>query len=463
MTERTLVLLAATLLAAIALTTPSSALAQTAPRQTGTVQTAPGATGAGDAAQTGVIELPPITAGGGRFITPIAVPDTYDLGTSDPEDYASSIGQMIRACLTISGYFDVYGPDRYFFDPRTEGMTPASINFQNWYNVGAQGLVKTAFTVAGNQVSIDFRLYDVDNQNQIEIGFTNGVVPIGDVPSKVYEFVNLIIKYYTGTEGIFGTRIAYVARDSGGDKQVYVMGMDGSGVSAVTSRGRINLLPAFGPGGELMYTSYLNGNPDLYVGNNQARLLSGRPGLNTGAELSPGGNEIAVTLSLHGSTEIYVLDLAGNILRRCTDNGAEDVSPTWSPDGSQIAFTSDRSGGPQIYVMNADCSNQRRVTFAGSYNTAPDWSPLGDRIAFTGRDSRGRFDIFTVEPGTQYIERLTQDQGDNREASWSPDGRYLVFTSTRGGSGGALYVMTEDGQTQTMIRAGSFETPAWER
>ena len=417
-----------------------------------------------DSFTNAVPELPPITDGGGtRFVTPIAVPDTYDLGGSDPDELQPWIADTIRGCLSISGYFDIYGPDTFFFDPASEGMALSTINFQNWYNVGAQGLVKTAFSVAGNQVSIDFRLFDIDTQSEIDIGFEGGIVPRDEVRGKTYEFINALIRYYSGSVGIFGTRIAYIGRDSDNHKQVYVTTMDGSSVSSVTSNNSINLLPAFGPGGEVMYTSFVDGNPDLFIGNDNARSLSSRPGINSGAELSPGGGEIALTMSVHGNTEIYVVDAGGNILRRCTDNTAEDVSPTWSPDGSQIAFVSDRSGGPQIYIMNSDCSGQERVTFQGSYNTSPDWSPLGDRIAFTGRDSAARFDIFTVDPGTNYIERLTQDQGDNREASWSPDGRYLVFTSTRGGSGGALYVMTEDGQYQTEILSGGYETPAWER
>ena len=417
----------------------------------------------GDALGNSMIELPPITtAGGTRFVTPIAVPDTYDLGSSDPDDLQTWIAETVRRALAISGYFDIYGPDTYFFDPANEGMALSTINFQNWYNVGAQGLVKTAFTVAGNEVSLDLRLFDVDTQSEINLGFSSSVVPRGEVQGRVYDFINAIIEHYSGSVGIFGTRIAYIGRDANNHKQVYVTTMDGSTVSAITSNGSINLLPAFGPGGDVMYTSFVNGNPDLFVGSNNARSLSSRPGINSGAELSPSGGEIALTMSVHGNTEIYVVDLSGNILRRCTENNAEDVSPTWSPDGSQIAFVSDRSGGPQIYVMNSDCSGQQRVTFQGNYNTSPDWSPLGDRISFTGRDREARFDIFTVEPSTNYIERLTQDQGDNREASWSPDGRYLVFTSTRGG-GSSLYVMTEDGQYQTEILSGGYETPAWER
>ena len=413
---------------------------------------------------TGAVQLPDTSVEGVRMVTPVAVPNTYNLGESDPNGVASTIADTIRSCLQISGYFDVYGPDRYFFDPDAEGMTVASIDFTNWYNVGAQALVKTAFRVAGGQVSLDFRLYDVDNQVQIPLNWQAGTVPQSRVSSEVYGFVNAIIEYYTGSPGIYGTPIAFVGAQAGGGKQVYTVQMDGSGLGAATRIGSLNLLPEFGPGGELMYTSYRNGNPDLFLGTGaEARSLSSRPGMNTGARLSPDGTEIAMTMTKDGNAEIYIIGVDGEILRRCTENAGEDVSPTWSPDGSQLAFVSDRSGGPQIYVMNRDCSGQRRVTFAGRYNTEPEWSPVGDVIAFTGRDERNRFDIFTVEPGSGYISRLTQDQGDNKSPTWSPDGRYVAFSSTRGGSSGSIYVMTADGYFQHNItpNGAGFETPRW--
>ncbi len=412
----------------------------------------------------GLVQLPPVIPGGGRLITPMAIPDTYNLGDTDPRGYQQTIATTMRRCFEISGYFDIYGPDRYFFDPNEEGMTASTIDFRNWYNVGAQALVKTSFRVAGPQVALDFRLYDIDTQNQIDVGWVATTVNLDGVVDEVYNFVNKVIEYYTGSLGIFGSRIAFTGRSSSGHKNIFTMSMDGSGMGHVTENGSINLLPTFGPGGQVMYTSYLHGNPDLFIGNDNAEVFSGRPGFQSGAALSPSGSEIAVTMSVHGNAEIYVLDLSGDIIRRCTNNNAEDVTPTWSPGGDRIAFVSDRSGNPQIFVMNADCSGQARVTFQGNHNTEPDWSPLGDRIAFTGRDSENRFDIFTVEPSSNYIERLTQDQGDNKHASWSPDGRYLVFQSTRGG-GTSLWVMTEDGQFQHNItpNGAGYETPVWER
>ncbi len=418
-------------------------------------------TNAPDGASVGndIGEIQVVISGGGSFDVPLAVPDTYT-DESDTDGVADSIADTIRRCLEISGYFEVYGPDRYFFDPAAEGMNPATINFTNWVNVGAQGLIKTSYREASNRAALDFRLFDVNTGEQIDVGFPEVTVARDEVPREVYRFVNLVIEYYTGAPGIFGSQIVYTAHDARGHKQVYISGMDGSGRTQVTDAPTIHTLPEWGPGGEIMYTSYINENPDLFIGD---RLFSSRPNLNYGANLRPGGQEIAISLGMDGDSEIYILDLEGNIVRRCTDNTNEDLSPSWSPDGSQLAFVSDRSGGPQIFVMNADCSNQRRITYQGRYNTEPDWSPLGDLIVFTGRDSRNRFDIFTVNPANSQITRLTQDQGNNESPSWSPDGRYVVFVSTRGGVGNRLYVMTADGLSQQLITpsGANYENPSW--
>jgi TolB protein len=406
----------------------------------------------------------PIEGSVRRTLIPIAIPPVKRLGGGDAK-IGAEISAVIRRDLQISGYFKILPMDSFFFDLGKDGLSASTINFENWYNVGASGLVKGGYKETSGQVALDLRLFLVGKGKKAKLkGWEPRTVPRDQVRAEVHKFANALIEYYTGHRGIFGTRITFAARTGKDQKHVYVMDVDGAHLRRVSKNKSINILPNF-CGRAVCYTSYKQGNPDLFksVGGKEI-LVSNRPGQNSGADEC--GGKMAVTLSQGGSnTDVYLLDSAnGEIVKRLTDHWAIDTSPTFSADCSQIAFVSDRAGGPQIYVMNADGSNQRRLTFAGKYNTAPDWSPRGDSIAFSGRDERNKFDIFTVDLSGN-IQRVTQNQGSNEEPAWSPDGRYMVFVSSRGGAGPRIYIMTDDGEIQTLITtSGSgFATPNWGR
>jgi TolB protein len=81
-------------------------------------------------------------------------------------------------------------------------------------------------------------------------------------------------------------------------------------------------------------------------------------------------------------------------------------------------------------------------------------------ITFTARDERNAFDIFTVEVATGKINRLTQDQGNNEEPSFSPNGRMIAFVSTRNGKR-QLFVMSADGNFQRQMSTEETSTPSW--
>lgn len=405
-----------------------------------------------------------IKGGARRVLIPMAIPDTLEPDGST-KGVATQVQETLRRDLDLSGFFKVLPNDSFFFDPSKEGMTASQINFQNWFNVGAQGLVKSAAKMRGDKVVLDLRLYVVDKGQPVKLSWKSAPVSRQKVSDQVHEFVNALIKYYTGEEGIFGSRITYVSRRKGGFKQIYVMEMDGSNAARISKHNAINLLPSWGKGNTIYYTSYADQNPDLWMySGGKVKKLSSRRGQNTGAAYCKG--KVALTLSMGGeNADIYLIDPdSGKMVKRLTDHWAIDTSPSWSPDCSQIAFVSGRSGGPQIYLMSADGSNQRRLTFQGSYNTSPSWSPKGDVIAFTARDERNRFDIFTVDLNGS-IERLTQDQGNNQDPTFSPDGRYVAFTSDRGGKGDRIWLTTSDGEIQKLItdKGAGFSAPAWER
>ena len=415
------------------------------------------------------VEKEIIVDAGTRVPVPIAVMDVLPpVPTKDTKEVGDKATQILLRDLEICGEFDLILSKTALHDWRKEGMTAGSIGFKNYDNLGAQALIRGQVKATGDKFNLDLRLYDVSKGRDIRLDWkAQDVKPGGELRMAVHAFANEVYRHFIGKPGFFGSRIAYVRKLGNGNKAVFMMDHDGARRGRVSRTDTLNLLPSWDPrGGGLLYTSYANGQPDLFLhrlGAKQAVSLSSHPGMNVGGAYSPNGNTIALTLSKDGNSEIYLIDAGtGKISKRLTNNWAIDSSPTWSPDGSKIAFVSDRSGSPQIYVMSAGGGGAKRLTFQGTYNTTPDWSPRGDVIAFTARDERYRFDIFTVSVGSGEIVRLTQNQGNNEEPTWSPDGRYLAFTSTRKG-GQRIYVMTYDGLVQTCVtpKGGGYATPAW--
>src|SRR6185295_19377298 len=153
------------------------------------------------------------------------------------------------------------------------------------------------------------------------------------------------------------------------------------------------------------------------------------------AAYSPDGSKIAATLSQDGNSEIYLLSSTGAVLKRLTNTPFIDTSPSWSPDGSRIAFVSDRHGTPQIWIMSADGSGQQKLTRRGNYNQTPRFSPRKETplIAFTARDEKLAYDIFTINPETGELQRITEGHGSNQNPSWAPNGRAVAYESSRGG------------------------------
>jgi TolB protein len=377
---------------------------------------------------------------------PLAIP----MAVGGDKATASEVLKVASFDLNIAGWFKVMDKKGFLANLESEGM---NIEVEPWKNVGAYGVIKYNTTVNGSRVKIDFKLYEIEKgQNVVLARSYQGDVK--DIRKLTHIWCNEVVKYFTGEDGFFGSKIAFVtkgAKSKGrSTKKVMVMDFDGAGTHALSRNTSINILPAWSRNGaKVAYTSYMRDNPDLYVvsaGGGRPTRISKARGMNTGATWSPDGSKIAVTLSKDGNPEIYIISSTnGKVLKRLTRNRNIDTSPSWSPDGKEIAFLSDREGGPQIFVMNADGSRQRRVSMNGSYNTTPTWSPVvGQRVlAYTTRDGNN-FDILTLDLATNKMVRITQNEGSNEEPSFAPNGRVLAFSSARKGGAG-IYLANADG------------------
>lgn len=384
--------------------------------------------------------------GGIRDLYKIAVPKP--LGNADS---AAKIQEIETNDFRLSSLFEVLDPKSYLADLAAEGM---SIDKDPWVQVGAQGVSKCQVSGASDTIKLDCKLFEVAKGGQAVLSEVQAG-PADGLKGMVHKWVNKVIGYYTGEEGVFGTSLLFSRRIGPNSKQIYTADWAGGGVSRVTRNESINILPAWGPGGSVYYTSFVEGYPFLYRTGQRKAVLS-EAGLNMGASFY--GGRMAVVLSKSGNPEIYVGGADGSGLTRLTNSGSIDVSPSWSPDGSKIAFVSDRHGTPQIFVMSAGGGGAKRITFKGAYNQTPSWCPRpgSNLVAFTGRDG-GNYDVFTVDAATSEIRRLTQNQGSNMDPAFSPDCRAVAFHSSRGG----IFVSNPDGLNQNLVIKGGADTIKW--
>ena len=387
--------------------------------------------------------------GANRTLYPIAVPASQEGDATA----AREIAQVTSFDLSVAGVFKVLDPAGFLADLKAEGLI---IDPQKWKDVGAFGVIKYRATAS----EIEFRLYEISK------GTTSVLSKVyprkGDTRTIAHRFCNEVVKYYTGEPGFFGSKIAFTVK--GAASAIYAMDFDGANAYRVSNNSSQNILPAWSPsGGQIVYTSFMRNNPDLYVapaGGGRPNKLSSQRGMNTGAAWSPDGKQIALTLSKDGNPEIYVVSSAdGSIIRRITNDRAIDTSPAWSPDGSQLAFVSDRNGGPQIFVVPAAGGAARQVSFNGSYNTTPTWMPKAGKhvIAYTTRDGN-TYDIVTLDLDTKVMVRVTQSEGSNEEPSFSPNGRAIAFA--RAGQG--VFIANADGTGKAVkVWSGSATGVDW--
>jgi Tol biopolymer transport system component len=128
----------------------------------------------------------------------------------------------------------------------------------------------------------------------------------------------------------------------------------------------------------------------------------------------------------------------------------------------RIVFMSDRDGNREIYTMNPDGSDVRRLTNNNFQDLQPSWSPDKTRIAFvSNRD--GNFAIYVMNIDGTGQRRISTDEFAYHEyPAWSPDGRYIAYASDRAGSFD-IYIMEANGNNPQRLTSGdTYETePAW--
>jgi serine/threonine protein kinase len=196
----------------------------------------------------------------------------------------------------------------------------------------------------------------------------------------------------------------------------------------------------------------------------------------SGVSLSPHGKKLAYYLDGTGF-DVWSLDIASGVKTPLTfgaSSGQGNLYPVWSPDEKHIAYASFRNGKYGLYQKPADGSGSESVLLDGTdhFRIPTSWSPDGKLLLYHEGVSGGTY--ANGVPGGWSIwilpifgDRKTypfiQSTFSAREASFSPDGKWVAYCSNESGEYRVYVVPFPGPGGKWQVSLGDGRGPLWRR
>ena len=227
----------------------------------------------------------------------------------------------------------------------------------------------------------------------------------------------------------------------------------------------------------------------------ELRLVSSFPGTHSAASFSPDGVYAAFQSDVGGVSQICIKNLAQGEPLQITEGDVPAYRPRWSPNNDQIVFQRggaiwsipppkgiaqkivEKGSNPswswdgkrlvferddEIWVCDATGANARRIEDIPPIRNfvverSPSLSPDGTRIAyFQSRPNSPLGDVWMLDLQTGKAQAVTRDSAPGGTPVWTPDGRYIIYSSSRAGSR-TLWKVAATGGAPTPITLGAGE------
>ena len=203
-----------------------------------------------------------------------------------------------------------------------------------------------------------------------------------------------------------------------------------------------------------------------------------------GFAVSPSGEYLAV--DFHGEIVIVPTEAGVGEKTQVTNSAWRERAQEWSPDGRRIAYISDESGDEEIWMFDIASGNRRKLTTQASIKSGITWAPTSQKLAYTGdnrlwevdasgnsataprelssnpaggftvgeytrdgnwltytrRDDDQNADVFVFDVRARKETNVTQNPFNDANGVITPDGKQLLFTSTRDGGAAQLFVVS---------------------
>jgi Tol biopolymer transport system component len=171
--------------------------------------------------------------------------------------------------------------------------------------------------------------------------------------------------------------------------------------------------------------------------------------------------------SVDGNTDIWLIDISRDVLVRFTSSPAPEIYPIWSPDGQRIVYSSPSGGkrGFDLYEKRVNSTGGGALLMeSDTVAVATDWSSDGRVLLYRHNAPQTGWDIWALpQDGDRRPFPVVQTNFDERDAQFSPDGRWIAYQSNESGRF-EVYVQPFPGPGgKTQISTGGGAQPRWQR
>lgn len=178
------------------------------------------------------------------------------------------------------------------------------------------------------------------------------------------------------------------------------------------------------------------------------------------------GSQVIFTSYRTGHAELYAMTLTGGPQRRITVSAGNKTDPSLSPDARRLVFTNDAAGVPKVWTSAPDGSDAHAVSQGSSdaleIEASPSWNPTSDKVVYMSTAS-GTALLFEIGiPPTSTAQALNTGSPPAFQPAWSPDGRFIAFSSTRNETTCLYLLDSSSGAVRQLTEGSSVDVePSW--
>ena len=193
--------------------------------------------------------------------------------------------------------------------------------------------------------------------------------------------------------------------------------------------------------GVLMYGTGVLGKRQMEWRDRKGIVLGteGQAGVYYSPRISPDGSAVALSRVHQSNSDMWLYEFGRRVMTRLTVDPGFDNYPVWSPDRRRLAFSAARGAARNLHLTHIGGGLRNEQITESPHSQFPtDWSRDGRYLLYTEAHPKTSSDIwllsFQEDTGKPKTEPFLATQFDEMNARFSPDGRWIVYSSNESGA-----------------------------